>query len=168
MKPILTLAALWLLCLCIAYGQPAIYIGGGPSIYSQTSPHTAGNLTVGVCTASTATCSLTSIEARGSTSNLAELVYSPQTGLKQRIATVNTSSIGAELFALCQAGASVTQSATAGIVGMGGGVLFRPTRYPNWSTAITVRAVYSPNNPGWQPWVGVHLGYTFRNAEITP
>jgi len=147
-----------------AAAQTSFYVGGGPSFYSATSPHLAGNLTVGLCTASTATCSLTSVEARGSSSTPGELVYATQTGIKQRLATVQGSMANAELFTVAQAGASVTASATSGIAGLGGGVLFRPSKHPNWSIAFIMRAVYAPANPGWQPWGGVHLGYVFRTA----
>ena len=157
-----------ILCLSAlaAFGQTSIYLGGGPSIYSATAPHIAGNLTFGICTSSAGTCSLTSLEARGGAANPAELVYSTQTGIKQRIATVSANAFSTELFTVAQAGASVTTSATSGIAGLGGGLLFRPTKWPNWSLAASMRAIYSPANPGWQPWGGFHIGYTFRNATL--
>lgn len=152
-----------LLVLSATLCAQSIYIGGGPSFYTQSEPKLAGNLTIGICTAESGLCSLTSIEGRGTADNPRNLVYSTQTGLSKRVATVSTSAIKAQLITLGQAGASVSDSATSGIVGMGGGVLISPLKYPNWSVGLVMRAVYSPNNPGWQPWGGVHIGYTFRS-----
>ncbi|MEN6532230.1 MAG: hypothetical protein ABFD60_13120 [Bryobacteraceae bacterium] len=154
-------ALLMLLALC-AWGQTAIYVGGGPSIYSQTSPRGAGNLTVGICTQEGGTCSLTTFEARGSAGDLASLVYSTQTGMLQRIASVAAKPGRFDLFSLAQAGASVTGSAVGFAGGAGGGLSFHPSGAPNWSVSIAMRAVYSPVNPGWQPWGSIHVGYTFR------
>ncbi len=160
-KMVVITAMLMLLALC-AWGQTAIYVGVGPSIYSQTSPNGAGNLTLGICTNDGGTCSLTSFEARGSARDLAALVYSTQTGIQQRIASAVSNAGRFDLFTLGQAGASVTGSAVALAGGGGGGVSFHPARAPNWSISVAMRAVYSPVNPGWQPWGGIQVGYTFR------
>lgn len=161
MKKLITLTLLLSVTLC----AQSIYIGGGPSFYSQTEPKFAGNLTIGICTADTGVCSLTSVEGRGTADSPRNLVYSTQTGLSKRVATVKPGAWSAELITLGQAGASVSESATAGILGMGGGIVLRNNRWPNWSTTVVMRAVYSPNNPGWQPWAGIHLGYSFRSSQ---
>ena len=143
------------------FGQTAFYVGGGPS---GTMTYLAGNLTFGICTPSAGTCSLTSLEARGSgdPAKPREFVYSTQTGIKQRLAQVIASKGTVELFTLAQGGAVVTPTATSGIVGMGGGVLFKPAKWPGWSISVPVRAVYAPTLSGWEPWASVHVGYTFR------
>lgn len=142
--------------------QTPIYIGFGPSVYSQTEPRTAVNLTIGPCTSDAKTCWLTSFEARGSARDLASLVYSTHTGIRQVLASAGNASLKANLFTIGQVGAAVTGSATGGMLGLGGGVSFHFARWPNWSISPVMRAVYSPVNPGWQPWGSIHIGYTFR------
>lgn len=158
---VITCVSLLLLAIA-ASGQTAIYVGGGPSIYSQAKPRTAGNLTWGVCTSDGGTCSLTSVEARGSARDLDSLVYAVDTGIRQRVASTNWEGGRMDLFSLAAVGAAVTGTATGGLAGLGGGLSYHPARAPNWSITVALRGVYSPVNPGWQPWATIHVGYTFR------
>lgn len=162
MRTFVSIALFMLLAAFAAWGQTAIYLGGGPSLYSQTTPHGAGNLTFGICTDDGATCSLTSLEARGSARDVASLVYSTQTGIRQRLATAPVGQGKIDLFSLAAGGANVTGSAVGGVFSGGGGLTWHPAKAPNWSISVAVRAVYSPVNPGWQPWGGFQVGYTFR------
>ena len=98
-----------------AFGQTAMYVGAGPSLYS-TAPYGAGNLAIGICNTTGSTCSLTGFEARGSVKDPAHLVYSTSTGVRQVVATASSPTIKVEVFGLAQGGAAVTGSA----VGPGG------------------------------------------------
>ena len=70
-----------------------------------------------------------------------------------------------ELFALAQGGAAVTGSAV-GLAGtLGGGITFHPAKAPNWGFTLAAREIYSPVNPGWQPWFHAQIGYTFQGAK---
>lgn len=164
MRTLLFVVVACLLLATDARGQ-AIYVGAGPAFYAQSNgqPRTAGNLTWGICTVNTATCSLTSVEARGSARNLNSLVYAVHTGIRQRVASATSSNVGRfDLFTLGVAGAAVSGAATGGLAGLGGGVTWHPTHAPNWSLSVALRGVYSPINPGWAPWGSLHIGYTFR------
>ncbi len=161
MKTILTLVITALLAVSIAAAQTSIYIGGGSSLYGD-APHGAGNLTIGICDGAGKTCSLTSFEARGSVRTPNDLVYSASTGILRFVASADSPKVHARLFVLGQGGANVTESAV-GLAGtLGGGIAFSPKSAPNWSVTFAGRGVYSPVNPGWRPWVGLQLGYTFR------
>ena len=88
----LAFAVFMLTLACTAFGQSAIYIGSGPSLYT-TAPYGAGNLAIGICNASTTTCSLTGFEARGSVKDPKDLVYSTATGIRQVVATATSPAV---------------------------------------------------------------------------
>lgn len=142
------------------FGQTAIYVGGGPSFYAPATP--AADLTIGVCNGDGSTCSLSNFEATQIGRDLSKTQYSVATGIRQRVASVTTGSMTVELFTLAQIGANITGNAAAGAVPLGGGFTFHPAKYPNWAFSLVAKEVYSPVNPGWQPWGGVQVGYTFR------
>ena len=147
-----------------AFGQTAMYVGAGPSLYS-TAPFGAGNLAIGICNATSTTCSLTGFEARGSVKDPAHLVYSTSTGIRQVLASASSPAMKVDLFVLGQGGAAVTGSAV-GLAGtLGGGVTFHPARAPNWGFTLAAREIYSPVNPGWQPWFHAQIGYTFQGSR---
>ena len=155
-----------LLVLLLAAGAFAqtIYVGAGPSLYT-TAPFGAGNLAIGVCNATSTTCSLTGFEARGSVKDPKNLVYSTSTGIRQVVATASSTAAKIELFALAQGGAAVTGTAV-GLAGtLGGGVTIHPAKAPNWGFTLAAREIYSPVNPGWQPWFHAQIGYTFQGAS---
>jgi hypothetical protein len=156
-------ALLALLLVSGAFGQTPIYVGFGPSIYT-TAPYGAGNLAIGICNATSTTCSLTGFEARGSVKDPKNLVYSTSTGVRQVVATASSSAAKVDLFVLGQGGAAVTGSAVGLAATLGGGLTFHPTRAPNWSFTVAAREIYSPVNPGWQPWFHAQIGYTFQSA----
>ena len=157
-------ALLVLLVATGAFGQTAIYVGAGPSLYT-TAPFGAGNLAIGICNAGSTTCSLTGFEARGSVKDPAHLVYSTSTGIRQVVATASSTTAKVELFALAQGGAAVTGSAV-GLAGtLGGGITIHPAKAPNWGFTLAAREIYSPVNPGWQPWFHAQLGYTFQGSK---
>jgi hypothetical protein len=157
-------ALLALLLATSAFGQTAIYVGAGPSLYT-TAPYGAGNLAIGICNATSTTCSLTGFEARGSVKDPAHLVYSTSTGVRQVVATASSSTMKVELFGLAQGGAAVTGSAV-GLAGtLGGGITFHPAKAPNWGLTLAAREIYSPVNLGWQPWFHAQIGYTFHGTK---
>jgi len=141
----------------------SIYVGVGPSAYANTAPHFAGNLTFGLCTANEATCSLSNVEALGSFRVPSSLNWSVETGLKRRLFLFQPSTFTVELYSLAMGGGAISPMSSGGVFSAGGGVLLRTDKFPSWSLAIAVRAAYSPVNPGWQPWGGMQLGYTFRS-----
>jgi hypothetical protein len=147
-----------------AFGQTAIYVGAGPSLYT-TSPYGAGNLAIGICNATSTTCSLTGFEARGSVKDPAHLVYSTSTGVRQVVASASSPAMKVDLFVLGQGGAAVTGSAVGLSATLGGGLTFHPARAPNWGFTLAAREIYSPVNPGWQPWFHAQIGYTFRTGN---
>ncbi len=160
----LALVLLVLLLATAAFGQTAIYVGGGPSLYT-TAPFGAGNLAIGICNAGASTCSLTGFEARGSVKDPKNLVYSTSTGIRQVVATASSTAAKVELFALAQGGAAVTGSAV-GLAGtLGGGITIHPAKAPNWGFTLAAREIYSPVNPGWQPWFHAQIGYTFQGSK---
>ena len=151
---------------CNAWAQ-GVYVGGGPSAYASTTPRFAENLMVGICTATEATCSLTNVEGRGDIRNPTAIMYSVESGIKQRMALVTNNAFSAELFSLVMGGGNIASSSAGGVFSGGGGITFRPNKFPNWSLTVAVRAAYSPVNPGWQPWANVQVGYTFHSAIST-
>ncbi|HZT29228.1 MAG TPA: hypothetical protein VFA33_05060 [Bryobacteraceae bacterium] len=157
-------ALLVLLVATGAFGQTAIYVGAGPSLYT-TSPFGAANLAIGICNASANTCSLTGFEARGSVKDPKNLVYSTSTGVRQVVATASSPAIKVDLFVLGQGGAAVTGSAVGLAATLGGGLTFHPARAPNWGFTLAAREIYSPVNPGWQPWFHAQIGYTFQGTK---
>ena len=160
----LALVLLVLLLATAAFGQTAMYVGAGPSLYS-TAPYGAGNLAIGICNTTGSTCSLTGFEARGSVKDPAHLVYSTSTGVRQVVATASSPTIKVEVFGLAQGGAAVTGSAV-GLAGtLGGGITFHPAKAPNWGFTLAAREIYSPVNPGWQPWFHAQIGYTFQGVK---
>ena len=154
-------ALLMLVLACGAFGQSAIYVGFGPSLYT-TAPFGAGNVAIGICNANSTTCSLTGFEARGSVKDPKNLVYSTSTGIRQVVASASSSAGKVDLFVLGQGGAAVTGSAVGLSATLGGGITFHPARAPNWGFSVAAREIYSPVNPGWQPWFHAQIGYTFR------
>jgi hypothetical protein len=157
-------ALLMLALASAASAQSAIYIGFGPSLYT-TAPYGAGNLAIGICNASSTTCSLTGFEARGSVKDPKNLVYSTSTGIRQVVATATSSAVKVDLFVLGQGGAAVTRSAVGLSATLGGGITFHPAKAPNWGFSVAAREIYSPVNPGWQPWFHAQIGYTFRTGN---
>ena len=147
-----------------AFAQTAIYVGAGPSLYT-TAPYGAGNLAIGICNATATTCSLTGFEARGSVKDPTHLVYSTSTGVRQVVATAASSAAKVDLFVLGQGGAAVTGSGVGLSATLGGGLTLHPARAPNWGFTIAAREIYSPVNPGWQPWFHAQVGYTFRTGN---
>ena len=157
-------ALLALLVTTGAFGQTAIYVGAGPSLYT-TAPFGAANVAIGICNSGSTTCSLTGFEARGSVKDPAHLVYSTSTGIRQVVATASSPAAKVDLFALAQGGAAVTGSAV-GLAGtLGGGITIHPAKAPNWGFTVAAREIYSPVNPGWQPWFHAQIGYTFQGAS---
>lgn len=157
----IALALLVLLLATVASGQTAIYVGAGPSVYT-TAPFGAGNIAIGICNASGSTCSLTGFEARGSVKDPKNLVYSTSTGIRQVVASAASPAMKVDLFVLGQGGAAVTGSAVGLSGTLGGGITFHPAKAPNWGFTLAAREIYSPVNPGWQPWFHAQIGYTFR------
>lgn len=139
--------ALLLLLALGAAGQTSFYLGGGPSLYVQNGQR-AGNLTVGLCSSSGATCNLTSIEARGSAKELQDLVYAMHTALRQEVAYTENGALKVSVGMLGQVGVAVAQEMASGLAGMGGDVTFQPKRWPGFSFSVAARGVYSPVNPG--------------------
>jgi len=165
MKQFMSILFFALLLVFSAAAQTSVYVGGGPSAYATTTPHFAGNLNFGICTASAATCELTSFQARGASADA--LVYSILTGVHQRVATVTGSKFIVKLGSLAQAGTSTTNISTSGAAGLGGSILVSPASHPNWSLAFVMRGVYAANTSGWEPVGTISLGYTFQNATVS-
>ena len=162
-KAICAFALLMLVLASGAHGQN-IYVGFGPSLYTA-APYGAGNLAIGICNAASTTCSLTGFEARGSVKDPKNLVYSTSTGVRQVVASASSSAGKVDLFVLGQGGAAVTGSAVGLSATLGGGITFHPARAPNWGFTVAAREIYSPVNPGWQPWFHAQIGYTFRTGN---
>ena len=155
------LFALVVLLLATGAFAQTIYVGAGPSVYT-TAPFGAGNLAIGICNATSTTCSLTGFEARGSVKDAKNLVYSTSTGVRQVVASAGSTAMKVDLFVLGQGGAAVTGSAVGLSGTLGGGITFHPAKAPNWGFTLAAREIYSPVNPGWQPWFQAQIGYTFR------
>jgi hypothetical protein len=151
----------------LGWGQVAVSLSAGPSVYTATTPHGAINLSIGLCSNNEATCSMTTFEARGSANDLPDVIYSTQTGVQQTVVSAQTGAVKIDVFALGQGGAVTTSSSTGMGATAGGGLKIHPATAPNWTLTLSAKEMYSVAGNGWSPWFNAQVGYTFHGAATS-